>query len=65
MTRDDFIGILIAAVSAAVATWFFYCLCELDARGPCDIDAPMEASQCRAEGGRSVARGIWEENHAE
>jgi hypothetical protein len=63
VTRDDLIGILIAAASVVMATWFFYCLAGLDARGPCDIDAPMEASQCRAEGGRAVARGIWGENH--
>jgi hypothetical protein len=63
MTRDDLVGLLIAAASVAVATWFFYCLAGMDPPGPCDIDAPMEASQCRAEG-RAVARGIWEdENH--
>jgi hypothetical protein len=63
MTRDDLIGILIAVASVAVATWFFYCIAGLDVRDPCDIDAPMEASQCRAEG-RAVARGIWEVENA-
>jgi hypothetical protein len=62
MTRDDLIGILIAVASVAVATWFFYCLAGLTPPGPCDINAPMEAAQCRAEG-RAVARGIWGENH--
>ena len=47
-----------ALVLLAIAAGFALHLWGVEGVGPCEVDAPMEQSQCRAEG-RYPARGMF------
>lgn len=65
MTPSDRIPVaVIVLVCVLILGWFVGMLWYSEPVDPCEINAPMEASQCRAQGGRAVLHPVigwgWE-----